>query len=510
MFNDRWYEFTAPTDGILELDFCGSTSGLDTVCTINLPAHCSIWNQDPLACSDNSWICSEPVNPYLQWAMSAGETVHIRVGTPIPGDVVGSVQMSIDFDPTVYNDTCEEAPWIDAGTVEFVTTNADTELPAGETDCEFDQIYNDVWFKLAPDCSGYLWITCSVDFIGHVAVYREDACWALGPEDLVACGDVPGGVIGMVFQRNPSGLDNALHIRVGSAYAGQTGTGSLEIQLDSSGFNHDAWSDAQDGFWTGSHQVDTGCHSTDGLPTALCGQIHNDRWYEFTPSSSGIASFTTCGESEFDVAMALYHFEGNEPPSDANMVACGADTMCGLVPSTDVHMTARLFSGQRYLLRIGGQYDGESGSTTVTRSWLDEDSCLADMAPTTGDGVVDVLDLLVVLEAWGTNSNDRDLDGVPGIDINDLLVVFGEWGTCGEASCSQGWTCEEGLDAIQEHPCAYQDDRYCVEDVNGDSWCVAYPFLPQEGDCECPSGHVCIELPCALEPGYYCAPLIYE
>jgi hypothetical protein len=64
--------------------------------------------------------------------------------------------------------------------------------------------------------------------------------------------------------------------------------------------------------------------------------------------------------------------------------------------------------------------------------------CVWDMVPGSGgadigDGVVDVLDLLTVLAAWGSTgsgfgSADVDCSGV--VDIGDLLDVLAAWGAC--------------------------------------------------------------------------------
>jgi hypothetical protein len=50
-----------------------------------------------------------------------------------------------------------------------------------------------------------------------------------------------------------------------------------------------------------------------------------------------------------------------------------------------------------------------------------------------GDGVVDIIDLLALLAAWGSGTGPCDIapsggDGV--IDITDLLELLGGWGPC--------------------------------------------------------------------------------
>ena len=46
----------------------------------------------------------------------------------------------------------------------------------------------------------------------------------------------------------------------------------------------------------------------------------------------------------------------------------------------------------------------------------------------TGDGVVDVQDLLAVLTAWGPCPGcAEDIDGDGSVGVSDLLVVLAEW-----------------------------------------------------------------------------------
>jgi hypothetical protein len=57
--------------------------------------------------------------------------------------------------------------------------------------------------------------------------------------------------------------------------------------------------------------------------------------------------------------------------------------------------------------------------------------CLADIAPVNGDGQVDVDDLLMVINNWGTStkgSGDANHDGV--VNAADLKMVLDNWGPC--------------------------------------------------------------------------------
>ncbi len=63
-------------------------------------------------------------------------------------------------------------------------------------------------------------------------------------------------------------------------------------------------------------------------------------------------------------------------------------------------------------------YDGDDGDCGL---------CPEDI---TGDGVVDLLDLLATLAAWGTADPAADINGDGIVDVLDLLAVLGAWGPC--------------------------------------------------------------------------------
>ena len=54
--------------------------------------------------------------------------------------------------------------------------------------------------------------------------------------------------------------------------------------------------------------------------------------------------------------------------------------------------------------------------------------CPADV---TGDGVVNVVDLVEVIVHWGEPGGPADVDGSGTVDVQDLVAVILEWGSCG-------------------------------------------------------------------------------
>jgi hypothetical protein len=58
---------------------------------------------------------------------------------------------------------------------------------------------------------------------------------------------------------------------------------------------------------------------------------------------------------------------------------------------------------------------------------LDECECDADVS---GDEVVDVHDLLILIANWGTSPQQGDVNNDAIVDIEDLLIVVAAWGPC--------------------------------------------------------------------------------
>jgi hypothetical protein len=66
-----------------------------------------------------------------------------------------------------------------------------------------------------------------------------------------------------------------------------------------------------------------------------------------------------------------------------------------------------------------------------TLSWpvhIDELLCEGDI---TGDGIVNISDLLVVINQWGACAGCvADIDGNNVVNVIDLLIVINAWGIC--------------------------------------------------------------------------------
>ena len=67
----------------------------------------------------------------------------------------------------------------------------------------------------------------------------------------------------------------------------------------------------------------------------------------------------------------------------------------------------------------------------IGKVWTDDNICtLTCPEDVTGDGVVNVSDLLAIVGGWGSDDPALDLDGNGSVDTPDLLAVIAAWGDC--------------------------------------------------------------------------------
>ena len=76
---------------------------------------------------------------------------------------------------------------------------------------------------------------------------------------------------------------------------------------------------------------------------------------------------------------------------------------------------------------VGGAMTDDYPARIDAILWTGPVPCAADV---NGDGVVDVLDLLIVLAAWGATSGPEDINGDGIVNVLDLLEVLAAWGPC--------------------------------------------------------------------------------
>jgi hypothetical protein len=130
---------------------------------------------------------------------------------------------------------------------------------------------------------------------------------------------------------------------------------------------------------------------------------------------------TTAGES----LCAGCHFDDPDPlPEDVLPVYYGtvdtnADDPCNVAP--DFLENWSLLDTEGLDNDGDGLYDGDDPDCGGPPP------CPADV---NGDLVVDVLDLLAVIAAWGGSGGPEDINLDGTVDVLDLLAVIGAWGPC--------------------------------------------------------------------------------
>ena len=128
--------------------------------------------------------------------------------------------------------------------------------------------------------------------------------------------------------------------------------------------------------------------------------------------------------SDYDSALSVH---SGCPGTIANQIACNDDHNGNL----DARLHFTVLPGQMYMIRVNGYWD-DSGAYELTAR---KNTCPADIAPQPmGDGVVNVDDLLMVINAWGTMYNMADIapaaNGDNNVNVDDLLMVINAWGAC--------------------------------------------------------------------------------
>ncbi len=113
---------------------------------------------------------------------------------------------------------------------------------------------------------------------------------------------------------------------------------------------------------TGTFPVDTSVATDGATPSASCHIVHNDVWFQYTATGSGIVTVSACGSTTVDTVLAVW--SGAGCPTGTSL-ACNDDA-CGFVSTVTFPATA----GNVYMLECG-QYGTGTGTTwaiTITFS----------------------------------------------------------------------------------------------------------------------------------------------
>ncbi|TVQ50817.1 MAG: hypothetical protein EA377_13830, partial [Phycisphaerales bacterium] len=176
----------------------------------------------------------------------------------------------------------------------------------------------------------------------------------------------------------------------------------------------------------GSTSIDNSDATTsEGQESVTCGgtAVQSDVWYSHTAGCTGTMTISVC-DADFDVNISA--FLGSCPNTEEQVVTCsssGCENGSGAAISFDISQ------GQFFRIRIGSDNSSQGvGTMTIECTPIDEPACPADL---TGDGEVNVFDLLQLLSAWGSCPDcNEDLTGTGEVNVFDLLDLLAEWGPC--------------------------------------------------------------------------------
>ncbi|MHC5024413.1 MAG: PQQ-dependent sugar dehydrogenase [Planctomycetota bacterium] len=159
--------------------------------------------------------------------------------------------------------------------------------------------------------------------------------------------------------------------------------------------------------------------TTGGFGEAGCPTFENDVWFKHVVECEGTLTVSVC-DASYDTVLAVYL---GCPGSPDQALACN-DDFCGSGSEVSVSVVPGL-----YQIRVGSVGEAQ-GDGTLNITCTPVAPCDADFD---GSGAVDIVDLLDLLAAWGSNDPLYDIapDGGDGtVDIQDLLELLANWGPC--------------------------------------------------------------------------------
>lgn len=151
-----------------------------------------------------------------------------------------------------------------------------------------------------------------------------------------------------------------------------------------------------------------------------------DIFYRYDCTMTADHTFEMCDSAQ-DAYIRIYinacgWFGGDE-------FAVGDDECPGSPPNADPMITVPLEAGTPYWIELGTwRPDQPWGAPNIPFQFrVTVEACEGD---TNGDLAVDILDLLDLLAAWGSNDPVFDLDGDGNVGITDFLAMLAAWGPC--------------------------------------------------------------------------------
>jgi hypothetical protein len=356
---DKWYRWTAGSDGDVTFDLCGSS--FDTKLALHADGSCG--GGGCIGSNDDS--CGLQSSVTLNGVLS-GDTVRVQVGGYGTNSGTGTLNINTAGGCSAPgNDDCATPDAIAGdGSFAFDTVCA-TNGAEGQANaaCDFfgqPDMNDDVWFAWTAGVTGDAVVSlCANSGDTKLAVYDGAVCPTAEP---IACNDDSCGLLSEVLV--PVTAGNVYGIQVANFSSGGGANGVLDINTSVSGPANDECT-AAEVVGDGTYPFDSTFATTgaEGQANAECDffgttAIENDLWYEYTSAVNGILVATVCSQTGVDTKMAMY--DGAGCPTGAP-IACNDDD-CGLQSTVYGNVVA----GQTYTLQLGTFPGSSGGAGTVT------------------------------------------------------------------------------------------------------------------------------------------------
>jgi hypothetical protein len=471
-WNDIWYRYTAPQDGILIVSTC-STVDYDSRIVIYM-GDCD--NMVEYACNDDGDNCTGYSSFVLCHCIEGTEYL-VRIGgyaedqtgsgsfgvkAASPCDLVcpEGAQAEVELCGQALNDGC----FAFEGEEERGSSFMNEVLTPGVPLCGnwyYDGSYRDTdWFEFEiPEPGGVVnaELYSSDRVVGYVYLAHESC---------------PANIIMYSYGGCPTPLSSPLlapgTYKIVTAPGFETEIGCedsqhmdryvLNVDVSDGGIPVPENDDCADAILVGngSHVFSTLLSQTDGPPDApsSCGDfstaIGADIWFRYTSSCDGEVTVSTCDQADYDTRLEIW--EGG--CEKGTLIACNddGDDCAGFTSK----LQFQGICGMEYLVRVAG-YDSAWGRGTL------EISCVGD-CDCNSNGIPDSLDILD-----GT-STDCDTNNIPDeCDLESTGSDCNANGILDRCDIASGGFDDEGKDGIPDVcQCELHPLACCPTDLDGD------------------------------------------
>jgi hypothetical protein len=155
--------------------------------------------------------------------------------------------------------------------------------------------------------------------------------------------------------------------------------------------------------------------------------MFSDVWFAYTACETGQLLVSTCGLVDFDSTIVVYTGTCEDTLDTLVQVACNGDY--GTCSGFTSELSMSVVLDETYFIRVGGFYAESSGvgQLVIGGQNCQDVPCVGDA---TDDGVVDIQDLLLIIDHWGEDSIQYDIDEDGIVGLGDILFILSNWGHC--------------------------------------------------------------------------------